>query len=82
MQEVKEKGFQLIPKEVPPIIKLSKYAEVVQNFLSLDKDSALVKLEGTKSSSVRLGLKKAASSFDNVEVLTKNKEVYLRRTNT
>jgi hypothetical protein len=74
-----EKPFQLIPMEIPSTTRTSKYTEVVQTFLSMDKDSVVVKLEGTKNSSIQLGLKKVIPSFDGVEVLTKNKEVYLRR---
>lgn len=76
------KPYTLTPAEVPPLRGPSGnvYAEAVADFVASGIESALIEMRGRKIQALTLGLRKAAAaSGAGVQVVTRARQVYLRR---
>jgi hypothetical protein len=76
-QEI-NKGFILVPKEVPNRVHKSKYAEEIEAFVSSNEQSSVVQLNGLKRESAYQSFHKVIKKNGYpVELVQRNGSLYI-----
>lgn len=76
------RDYRLVPQDVPPIVKVTLYERILEEFLASKHTSVRVDVPKKKPSTIHQSLlkaKKANERFDGLAVVRRRDTIYLRR---